>query len=173
MIDVSSVDLTKVYDLSARILDIYRGMLEEKKINATGTLSKTADFDVEFDEYRISVYFILESYYHYIEEGRNRSTGKFGVWLNKYSDIENWIRNKIRRGSWRGTVPKTDTEIKRAAGAIAKKITRFGYYGYAVEGKHPLRESMELADSMGYLDEIIDCILDGFDKRVESEIERI
>jgi len=177
MIDVSSVDLTKVYDLSKKILEIYRATLEEKKIDASGTLSKTADFDVDFDDYRISVYFILESYYHYIEEGRNRSTGKFGVWTTKYTDIENWLRAKIRRGTFISSsshsIPRTEKEIRKAAGAITKKITRFGFYGITHEGKHPLRETMELADSTGILDEIIDCVLDGFSKKVEVAVEGI
>ena len=50
MIDVSKTNLTKIYDLSKRILDFYKKNLEDLKINASGQLSRTADFDVDFDD---------------------------------------------------------------------------------------------------------------------------
>ena len=64
MIDVSKTDLTKVYNLSKRILDYYKKNLEDMKINASGQLSRTADFDVDFTDYHLAVYFILESYWY-------------------------------------------------------------------------------------------------------------
>ena len=88
MIDVSKTDLTKVYNLSKRILDYYKKNLEDMKINTSGQLSRTADFDVDFSDYHLAVYFILESYWYYIENGRNKSTGKFGSWTSKVTDIE-------------------------------------------------------------------------------------
>ena len=50
MLDVSKTDLTKVYNLSKRILDYYKKNLEDMKINTSGQLSRTADFDVDFDD---------------------------------------------------------------------------------------------------------------------------
>lgn len=177
MIDVSKTDLTKVYNLSKRILDYYRKQLEDMKINASGNLSRTADFDVEFNEYHMAVYFILESYYLYVEQGRNKSTGKFGVWSSKVTDIERWLRQKIARGSFipshGHTIPRTDKEIKSVSYLIARKITRLGYYGTDHHGKHPLQDAVEEADRLGIIDEIIDCVVDGFAGAVDIEIEKI
>lgn len=176
MIDVSKADLTKVYNLSKRILDYYRKQLEDMKINASGQLSRTADFDVEFDDYHMAVYFILEAYYLYVEQGRNKSTGKFGVWSSKVEDIERWLRLKIARGSFVPTsgytIPRTDSEIKSVSYLIARKITRFGYYGMHHEGKHPLEEAIKQAEAAGVIDEIIDCVVDAFSGRVDIEIEK-
>ena len=177
MIDVSKVNLTKVYDLSKRILDFYKKNLEDLKINASGQLSRTADFDVNFNDYHLAVYFILESYYRYIEVGRNKSTGKFGRWANKVEDIERWLRQKIARGSFvptgGHTIPKTDKEIKNVSYLIARKITKMGYYGTTSMGKPPLQNAIEEADRLGIIDEIIDCVVEGFEGKVDIELEKI
>lgn len=177
MIDVSKVNLTKVYDLSKRILDFYKKNLEDLKINASGQLSRTADFDVDFDDYHLAVYFILESYYRYIEVGRNKSTGKFGRWANKVEDIENWLRQKIAKGSFVPTgghsIPRTEKEIKSVSYLIARKITRLGFYGKDHHGKHPLQNAIEEADRLGIIDEIIDCVVEGFEGKVDIEFEKI
>ena len=177
MIDVSKTDLTKVYNLSNRILDFYKKNLEDLKINASGQLSRTADFDVDFDDYHLAVYFILQSYYTYVERGRKKSTGKFGRWANKVEDIENWLRQKIARGSFVPTsghsIPRTDKEIKNVSYLIARKITRLGYYGTTSMGKHPLQNAVEEADRLGIIDEIIDCVVEGFEGKVDVEFEKI
>ena len=177
MIDVSKTDLTKVYNLSKRILDFYKKNLEDLKINASGQLSRTADFDVDFDDYHLAVYFILESYYRYIEVGRNKSTGKFGRWTSKVTDIERWLRQKIARGTFIPTgghsIPRTDKEIKSVSYLIARKITRLGFYGTTSMGKHPLQNAIEEADRLGIIDEIIDCVVEGFDEKVDIELEKL
>lgn len=177
MIDVSKVNLTKVYDLSKRILDYYKKNLEDMKINTSGQLSRTADFDVDFDDYHLAVYFILESYYRYIEVGRNPSTGKFGRWANKVEDIENWLRQKISRGSFvpshGHSIPRTDKEIKSISYLIARKITKFGFYGRTHYGKHPLEDAIKQAEADGIIDEIIDCVVEGFEGRVDAEFEKL
>ena len=177
MIDVSKTNLTKVYDLSKKIVDFYKRNLEAMKINASGELSRTADFDVEFNDYHLAVYFILESYYQYVEVGRNRSTGKFGTWVSKITDIERWLKQKIARGSFipshGHTIPRTDKEIRSVSYLIARKITRFGFYGHTHYGKHPLKDAIEEADRLGIIDEIVDCVVRGFAGRVDIEIEKI
>lgn len=177
MIDVSKTDLTKIYDLSKRILDFYKKNLEDLKINASGQLSRTADFDVDFSDYHLAVYFILESYWYYIENGRNKSTGKFGSWTSKVTDIEKWLRQKISRGSFvpshGHSIPRTDSEIKSVSYLIARKITRMGYYGTTSMGKHPLQNAIEEADRLGIIDEIIDCVVEGFEGKVDAEFEKL
>ena len=176
MIDVSKVNLTKVYDLSNRILDFYKKNLEDMKINASGQLSRTADFDVEFSDYHLAVYFILESYYTYVERGRSKSTGKWGSWTSKVTDIERWLRQKIARGSFvpshGHTIPHTEKEIKSVSYLIARKITRVGFYGRTHHGKHPLEDAIKQADAAGIIDEIIDCVVEGFEGALYIEIEK-
>ena len=177
MLDVSKTDLTKVYNLSKRILDYYKKNLEDMKINTSGQLSRTADFDVDFDDYHLAVYFILESYWYYIENGRNKSTGKFGSWTSKVTDIERWLRQKIARGTFvptsGHTIPRTDKEIKSVSYLIARKITKFGFYGSDSRGKHILERTLDEVEKLGILDKIIDEIVDAYDKRIEVELEKI
>ena len=176
MLDVSKTDLTKVYNLSKRILDYYKKNLEDMKINTSGQLSRTADFDVDFDDYHLAVYFILESYWYYIENGRKKSTGKWGSWTSKVIDIERWLRQKIARGSFvpshGHSIPRTDKEIKSVSYLIARKITNFGFYGKDHHGKHPLEDAIKQAEADGIIDEIIDCVVEGFEGRVDIEIEK-
>ena len=177
MIDVSKVNWTKIYDYANRIVQMYRDNLSKEKVDASGQLSRTADFDVNFDEYHVTIYLILESYYHYIEVGRQRSTGKWGSWRNKYADIERWLRQKIARGSFvpshGHTIPRTEKEIKSVSYLIARKITTLGFYGTDHRGKHILERTLDEVERLGILDKIIDEIVDAYDKRVDIELEKI
>lgn len=177
MIDVSKVNWTEIYNYANRIVQMYRDNLSKEKVDASGQLSRTADFDLDFNEYHVTIYLILESYYRYVEVGRNRSTGKFGSWRNKYSDIENWLRQKIARGTFvpshGHTIPHTDKEIKSVSYLIARKITRVGFYGKDHHGKHILERTLDEVEKLGILDSIIDSIVDAYDKRIEVELEKI
>ena len=177
MLDVSKVDWTKIYNYANRIVQMYRDNLSKEKVDASGQLSRTADFDVNFDEYHVTIYLILESYYHYIEVGRQRSTGKWGSWRNKYADIERWLRQKIARGTFvpshGHTIVIKDKEIKSVSYLIARKITRLGFYGADHHGKHILERTLDEVEKLGILDKIIDEIVDAYDKRIEVELEKI
>ena len=177
MIDVSKVNWTKIYDYANQIVQMYRDNLSKAKVDASGKLSSSVDFDLDFDSYHVTIYLIMESYWYYIEKGRNKSTGKFGTWRNKYTDIENWLRNKIAKGSFiptgGHTIPKTEKEIKSVSYLIARKITKMGFYGTDHHGKHILEKTMEEVERLGVLDKIIDEIVDAYDKRIELEFEKI
>ena len=177
MIDVSKVDWTKIYNYANQIVEMYRDNLSKEKVDASGQLSRSLDFDLDFDEYHVTVYLILESYYRYTEVGRQRSTGKFGSWRNKYADIENWLRQKIARGTFvpsgGHTIPRTDKEIKSVSYLIARKITRVGFYGSDHHGKHILERTLDEVEKLGILDDIIDEIVDAYDKRIDIELEKI
>ena len=177
MIDVSKVDWTKIYDYANQIVQMYRDNLSREKVDASGQLSRTVDFDLDFDNYHVTIYLIMESYWYYVENGRNKSTGKFGRWANKYADIENWLRNKIARGTFipsgGHSIPRTDKEIKSVSYLIARKITKFGFYGKDHHGKHILEKTMDEVEKLGILDKIIDSIVDAYDKRIDMEFEKI
>lgn len=177
MIDVSKVNWTKIYDYANQIVQMYRDNLSKEKVDASGQLSRSLDFDLDFDEYHVTIYLIMESYYRYVEVGRQRSTGKFGSWSSKYADIENWLRQKIARGTFvpthGHTIPRTDKEIKSVSYLIARKITRVGFYGSDHHGKHILEKTMEEVERLGVLDKIIDEIVEAYDKRIEMEFEKL
>ena len=177
MIDVSKVDWTNIYNYANQIVQMYRDNLSKEKVDASGKLSRSVDFDLNFDEYHVTIYLIMESYWYYIEKGRNKSTGKWGNWRTKYADIENWLRNKIARCTFIPTgghsIPHTEKEIKSVSYLIARKITKFGFYGKDHHGKHLLEKTMDEVEKLGILDKIIDEIVDAYDKRVEVEFEKI
>ena len=177
MIDVSKVDWTRTYGYANQIVQMYRDNLSKEKVDASGKLSRSLDFDLDFDEFHVTIYLIMESYWYYIEKGRNKSTGKFGNWRTKYADIENWLRQKIARGTFvpshGHTIPHTEKEIKSVSYLIARKITKFGFYGKDKHGKHILEKTMEEVERLGILDDIINEIVDAYDKRIEVELEKI
>ena len=177
MLDVSKVDWTKIYNYANRIVQMYRDNLSKEKVDASGKLSRSLDFDLDFNEYHVTIYLIMESYWYYVEKGRNKSTGKFGTWRTKYADIENWLRNKIARGSFiptgGHTIPHTEKEIKSVSYLIARKITKFGFYGKDHHGKHILERTLDEVERLGILDSIIDSIVDAYDKRIEVEFEKL
>lgn len=177
MIDISKADLTKVYDISKQIVDIYKRKLKAYKIDASGTLSQTADFDVDYDDNTMTIYFVLESYWYYVEKGRNASTGKWGSWNTKQKDIENWLQNKIARGYFvprpGHTIPRTPKEIRSVSYVIARKITNVGYYGRTHYGLHPLQDTLDEADSLGLISDIVSQVYAAFSSAVDVEFEKI
>lgn len=177
MLDVSKINWTNLYNYAAKIVQMYRDALAANKVDASGQLSSTTDFDVSFEDYHVSVYLIMQSYWYYVEKGRNPSTGKWGTWATKYSDVENWLRQKIARGSFvpshGHTIPRTPKEIERVSYVIARKITRFGFYGFKHEGKNILEKVMDEVDKAGVLDKIIDEIVKAYDKRISIEFEKL
>ena len=66
-----------------------------------------------------------------------------------------------------------DKEIKSVSYLIARKITKMGFYGTTSMGKHPLQNAIEEADRLGIIDEIIDCVVEGFEGKVDIEFEKI
>ena len=56
---------------------------------------------------------------------------------------------------------------------IARKITRVGFYGTDHHGKHILERTLDEVEKLGILDDIIDEIVDAYDKRIDIELEKI
>ena len=50
MIDVSKVDWTKIYDYANQIVQMYRDNLSKEKVDASGKLSRSLEFDLDFNE---------------------------------------------------------------------------------------------------------------------------
>lgn len=178
MIDVSKINLTELYNCAQQLVDDYRKELELQKVNASGALSNSADFDVDFNENDIALYFIYNSYGYYVNEGR-KPTGSGGGqrWADSVGDIMQWLENKISRGWFvprnGRQIPRTPQEIKRAATGIVKKIHTKGWYDPNHQGKHILEKVLQKAQANGLIQRMLDSVIQGLDKEVSVEIESI
>ena len=178
MLDVVSVDWSKMYDYAQQLVDNYKQELQNQKVSASGELADTATFDFDFDDNHVTLYLVLALQWYYVEYGRNATGSGAGQrWPNAVGDIEQWIRNKIKRGWFiprnNRQIPKTDKEIRRTAYGIVKKIHRAGWYGETSYGLHILEDVLERAQSTGLLDKMIQSVASQYDKEIEIEIQKL
>lgn len=178
MIDVSKIDLTPLYDGAAELVRMYRQELELQRVNASGDLSRSLDYDVDFDENDITLYFIANSYYWYIEHGRRPTGGGGGQsWANSLQEIERWMQNKISRGWWiprnNKPIPRTPQEIKSVAWVIRRSIHNSGFYKPNHHGLHILEQVLQKAEASGLIDKMMNNIVQAYDNQVNIEIEKI
>lgn len=178
MLNIQNVDLTPLYDGAQQIVELYRQELDRQKVNASGLLSRTADFDVDFNDNEITVYLITQSYAFYIEKGR-RPTGSGGGqhWTNPVGDIEQWLRQKIANGSFiprsNKPIPRTPQELRSVSYAIVRKIHKEGFYSPNHQGKHILQNVLEQADAMGLIDSMVNNIVEAYENEVSVEIAKL
>lgn len=178
MLNVDKVDMTSLYNCAAEIVQMYRNELELRKINASGELSRSADFDVLFNENDIAVYFIANAHWYYVERGRKPTGGGAGQhWVDAVGDIERWLTSKIGKGWFvpraDREVPRNPAEVRRVASAIVRKIHGQGFYSPNHQGKHVLRDVLNAAERNGLIDKMVDSVVSAFDKEVNADIERL
>lgn len=178
MIDVSKIDLTAFYDGAAELVRMYKQELELQRVNASGELSRSLDFDVDFDANDIALYFIYNSYGYYINEGRRPTGGGGGQkWTNSLQDIQNWIQNKMSRGWWiprnNKPIPRTPQEIKSVAWVIRRSIHNSGFYKPNHHGLHILEQVLQKAEASGLIDKMVNNIVQAYDNQINVEIEKI
>lgn len=178
MINTDNIDFTSFYDGAAELVQMYKDELERQRVSASGELSRSVDFDVDYDENDITLYFNMAVWWYYVEKGR-RPTGSGGgqTWTNSVQEIERWMRNKMSRGWFvprrNNKIPRTDKEIKSVAYAIVRKIHREGFYSPNHQGLHILQQVLDRAEASGLLDKMVDSVVQGFDKEVTVEIEKL
>ena len=178
MINVDKVDMTTLYDCAKQLVDNYKQELELQKVNASGALSRSADFDFDFDENDIVLYFIYNSYGYYVNEGRKPTGGGGGQsWANSLQELERWMQNKISRGWWiprnNKPIPRTPQEIKSVAWVIRRSIHNSGFYKPNHHGLHILEQVLQKAEASGLIDKMIDNIVQAYDNQVNIEIEKL
>lgn len=120
------IDVRQLQPFADKILTLYRQALQNKGIDASGTLSQTASSTIEIDGTKLIISLNLEPYWKYVEYGRR--AGK----MPPIDAIARWITIKpIVPNPINGRVPDT----RQLAFLIARKIGREG-----IEGRKPITE---------------------------------
>lgn len=137
--------------LVTQILGKYTKSINETGHSASRQLETTAKYLCQFNGQYFEVYFILEDYWKYLEEGR-RPGGKFPP----IDAIEEWIRVKpVIPSANRGRVPTT----KQLAYLISRSI--------AINGIEPTKLLKRSIDSS---ETLIDSIADELARQLEEEL---
>lgn len=180
MINTDNIDFTSFYNSARELCEMYKQELESQRVNASGELSRSVDFDVDFDDDSITLYFNMAMYWYYIEKGRNATGGGGGQswgYPKNVNDIAKWMQDKISRGWFipraNQTIPRTDKEIKRVAYAIVKKIHKVGFYGQNHYGLHILEQVLNKAEASGLIDKMVQSVVNGYDKEISVELQKI
>lgn len=180
MIDTTKIDFTSFYDSARELVEMYKQELENQRVNASGELSRSVDFDVDFDDDSITLYFNMAMWWYYVEYGRRATGGGGGQswgYPRNVNDISRWIQDKISRGWFvprsNQTIPRTDKEIKRVAYAIVKKIHKVGFYGQNHYGLHILEQVLNKAEASGLIDKMVQSVVQGFDNEINVEIQKL
>ena len=122
------IQLTKIQQLANGIVEQYRKVLADEGINASSTLSNTADVVVELNGDMVVISLQLEEYWKYVEYGRR--PGK----MPPIDNIKEWIKVKpIIPDARTGKIPSAE----QLAFLIARKIGREG-----IPARHPINKTV-------------------------------
>lgn len=152
-----------LYDVCKKIADMYRQKLDDVGAVAEGNL-KNFSWDIDYSGSQFSLYFNLEEYWKWVEEGR--SPTMTSGWDTHIEDLKRWIQVKhlVPRPDSKGKVPTIDQQ----AYAIYMKITREGY-----QGRQPLEKAMETADEEGLIDMLTTQLYDALSSDLDNEIQQL
>lgn len=122
------IQLDKIKRLADGIVERYRKVLADEGINASSTLSNTADVVVELNDDMVVISLQLEEYWKYVEYGRR--PGK----MPPIDNIKEWIKVKqIIPDARTGKIPSAE----QLAFLIARKIGREG-----MPARHPINKTV-------------------------------
>lgn len=167
----SSMDMTEMYDIAREIAELYRQNIKMSGVTASGSLERfTWNFQYKNNSFILT--YDLPEHWKWVEEGRNPTKDRKTKWRDPIGDITKWMRLKkiaprpMYKRTKKGNVRYIPTE-KQMAFMIVRKIHKRGWYDPNHQGKHLLRNSLQMAEDDGLIQELVNVIA----KRIEKEIE--
>ena len=147
-----------IKNLCGQLLELYKSAIEDSGHSASHQLMDTASFDISVDDRYFTVYFNLQQYWQYLENGTKPH-------FPPISAIEQWIRVKpIIPRAVRGKIPST-TQL---AYAIARKISIDGTPATKV-----LQKTMNSNEWNDIIDQLIDDITNIIEKQINTETDEV
>ena len=144
--------------LCQQFLDDYKKQLKSDGKNASGELINTASYKVQMEGSIFAVYFTLQDYWKYVENGRR--AGRFPP----PDAIEKWIQVKrLVPRSVDGKVPST----KQQAFLISREIARNG-----IPGTKSLQKTID-KDFNNFSQKICDELIRQLKEEVEKDINEV
>ena len=120
--------LDNVQRIANQIVEEYRRVLADEGINASSSLSNTADIEIDYNGDKLIISLMLEPYWKYVEYGRR--PGK----MPPIDNIKEWIKVKpVIPDARSGRIP----DDRQLAFLIARKIGREG-----IPAKHPINKTV-------------------------------
>ncbi len=159
----NTFDVTKLYDLTKQLADLYRNELININAVASGKLVNFTT-GIDWDGEKLNVYFNLPHYWGAIEWGR-RPTEKASE-PHLFDAILNWVKLK-------GITARDGKDQTSLAWAITKKIHKQGFFGADHHGKKPLATALERARGEGLLKEIVTCVADGYGNQIQVALNTL
>lgn len=142
-----------ITDVATQLLASYQKALDASR--ASGQLQDSAKTTVEYDGRYFCVYFEIQDYWKYVENGTRPHWPPIDA-------IEQWIRVKrLVPKAVGGKVPTT----RQLAFLISRKISKVG-----TEGTKALQESINGDEAL--IDQMVDFITDQMDKEIDKELEQ-
>ena len=155
-------DFTSIFDISQKIVDLYKENLLQAGMEARGQLYNFK-WNVNFNGQIYQLVFKLPPEWYWVENGRRPSAK-----MPPIDAIMNWITvKKLVPKARNGKVPTT----RGLAFAIAKKIQREGFYSPGHHGKFPLQKSLQ--QGAPYIQELADEISKLLMKEVKEDVIKI
>ena len=131
MEDIYKLDIEPINRIAETLLQAYRQQLQGDGKNASGRLSNTASYLVNYDGTLLKISLLLEDYWKYVE---NDTKPHFPP-IDK---IKDWIKVKpILPTARKGKLP-TENQL---AYLIARKISKVG-----TKGSHSLQSTLDKAN---------------------------
>lgn len=140
-----------ISNVCTELLERYKSEIKNSGHNASGELANTASYKVKWDGKYFELYFSLQDYWKYLENGTKPH-------FPPIDKIEQWVRVKpIVPQAMNGRVPTT----KQVAYLIARSIS--------IKGTKPTQILQKTVDNA---DDLISVLVDAITNVLEQEINK-
>lgn len=157
MEQVINISDSEIQKLVLQLAAMYRKEIDDNGVNASGAL-RDFSTEVTFDGRYFSVFFNLQEYWKYVENGRAAG--------NKFppiDDIKRWIEIKpVVPRAVNGKVPS----LNQLAYLISRKIAREG-----IEPRNILSQSLDKSEVI--IDSICDVLSARLEKIIDNELNEL